>query len=182
MKKWYFSKNGEISGPMDLSSARKSVEKSTDLYGWHPSFSTWKPVGMIGEFADLVPDNKATNQVPDEIINEFNQKKSALLKNLSLINENIKETEILKAKLKKKITLYRHLTEDLNEEVQSAIVSVEEQYTTFKTQLIKLEETAKIASAEIDQVNEQFTQLIASKRDGKEAQGSAEATELIREI
>ncbi|XQW83715.1 hypothetical protein ACOYR1_11235 [Thalassotalea piscium] len=177
MKKWYFSNNGEISGPMNLASARKVVENSSGLYGWHPSFTTWKPVSVIGEFADIAKESKVASQVPQEIINEFNNKRTALIEKLKLVNENIKETEIIKAKLKKKISLYRHLTEDLNEEVQSAIVSVEQQYTTFGKQLIQLEEAAKISNNEIEEITAKFQQQISNKNE-QDGEPSAQVSKI----
>ncbi|MGB1198454.1 MAG: DUF4339 domain-containing protein [Thalassotalea sp.] len=169
MKKWYFSKNGEISGPMDLASARSSIEKNAYLYGWHPSFNTWKPLSLIGEFADLIKPSNTVNKVQQDIANEFNDKKSALTKKLNVINENIKETELLKAKLKKKISLYKHLTEDLKEDVQSAIVSVEQQMTDFNKRLLQLQESADNANSEINKVTEQFNQLITNEDNSIEA-------------
>ncbi|GAA5133690.1 DUF4339 domain-containing protein [Thalassotalea piscium] len=163
MKKWYFSKNGEISGPMDLASARTFVTKNADLYGWHPSFISWKPIGVIGEFSDLVNNNNSANQVPKEIINEFNNKKLALSEKLAIILDNIKETELLKAKLKKKISLYKHLTEDLNEEVQSAIVSIEQKYSAFSKRLLHLQDVATIATNEIEQITEEFKEQVSNK-------------------
>ncbi|GHE79076.1 DUF4339 domain-containing protein [Thalassotalea profundi] len=165
MKKWYFSNNGEISGPLDLTSARKIVEKNADLYGWHPSFSTWKPVRVIGEFSELIKTNLVTNQVPKEIINEFNNTKIALSEKLSLVAESIKETEMLKAKLKKKISLYKHLTEDLSDDFKSAIISIEQQYSSFNKRLLNLQDAANIAKNEIEEVTQKFKEQLYNKQD-----------------
>lgn len=177
MKKWYFSNNGEISGPMDLTSARKVVEKNSELYSWHPSFTTWKPVTVIGEFSDLINNKKITSQVPKEIINEFNSKKIALSEKLAVVTENIKETELIKAKLKKKITLYKHLTEDLSDDFQSAIISIEQQYSAFSKRLLNLQDAANIAENEIEQVTLKFQEQISNKEKNVE-----EAASNVRKI
>ena len=39
MKKWYFSKNGKISGPLELDEAKVFLTKDPDFYGWYSSFS-----------------------------------------------------------------------------------------------------------------------------------------------
>ena len=166
MKKWYFSKGGEVSGPLDLPSAKKFIENKSDYYGWHPSFRSWKPVTMIGEFSDVVKAAAAPSQVPKELINEFNLKKRQLNEKLSAILEGLKETHTIKTKLKKKITIYKELTENLSDDFKSAIESVEQQYVNFTKRIVKLEEAAEIARGEIAEVVNAFEQRVANKDTG----------------
>ncbi|WP_448566158.1 hypothetical protein [Thalassotalea ganghwensis] len=180
MKKWYFSKGGEVSGPLDLLSAKKFIENKSDYYGWHPSFRTWKPVTMIGEFSEVVKAAPLPSQVPKELINEFNQKKRGLNEKLSQILEGLKETHTIKTKLKKKINIYKELTENLSDDFKSAIESVENQYISFTKRIAKLEEAAEIARGEITEVVKAFEERVANK-EANSPQASFNQNEQLHE-
>lgn len=54
---WYFSINGQSSGPFDLSALRKrfaSGELGDECYVWHEQLVDWKPVAQVDAFADAL--------------------------------------------------------------------------------------------------------------------------------
>ncbi len=50
MKKWFFSDNGVVTGPLDLKESKELIAKNPDLYAWYPSYTHWVPVSCIDEF------------------------------------------------------------------------------------------------------------------------------------
>ena len=64
MKKWFFSNNGEVTAPLDLDEAKDYLATNPNVYGWHPSFTQWKPVNCISEFVDVLPPTVQAPAIP----------------------------------------------------------------------------------------------------------------------
>ena len=71
MNTWIFSKNGQVTEPLDLASAKKYVVENNDAYGWQASYTQWLPVNSINEFSALLPERKVGAQLPQKIVDEF---------------------------------------------------------------------------------------------------------------
>jgi len=83
MKKWYFSDNGNVTGPVSVDSATSLFANGGDLYAWNASFSQWLPVTLIPELSNIIPTTKVAAQVPKELIDKFIQKKRISIRKCS---------------------------------------------------------------------------------------------------
>ena len=93
MKKWYFSDNGQVSGPFNINDVSSLLAKNNELYGWNPSFSQWLPVAQIAELSEFISESKPVTQISKELIDKFVSKKRDLNKKIKLIDELIKNTK-----------------------------------------------------------------------------------------
>lgn len=166
MKKWYFSNNGDIKGPMDLDAAITYATDNPDVYGWHSSFKQWKPVGIISELGNIVSNKKPSIHLLDELISKFDIKKQRLEKKLSVIDNSIKDNLIALSVLETEISTYKKLTANLNDGVKAAIDPIEETYNVLKRKQEKLVNVAEIATSEIETLVTAFNQRIAEKTSG----------------
>jgi len=169
MKKWYFSKNGKISGPLDLEEACDFLTKDPDFYGWHPSFSQWRPVSSIIEFDDVVPEPVPPAQIPPELIEEFIAKKQELHDKIDVIDENIDERTTSMYELEQEIKIYKRITQNLSEEVKANITSIEKNHKQLQKTLADLKSVTDIANNEIDDIVTDFDTRVADKTDDKPA-------------
>ena len=165
MKKWYFSKNGKISGPLDLEDARDFLTKDPDFYGWHPSFSQWRPVSCIVEFDDVVPEPVPPAQIPPELIQEFIDKKQELHDKIDLIDESIDERTTSMYELEQEIKIYKRITQNLSDEVKANITSIEQNHKQLQKNLSDLKKVTDIANNEIDEIVTDFDTRVADKTD-----------------
>ena len=163
MKKWYFSKNGEVIGPLNLKDAKELLTKDPDHYGWHPSFTQWQPVSCISEFDDVVPVPVPAAQIPKELIEEFVVKKQQLHDKLESLNENIDVTHGFLYEFEQEIGIYKRLTQNLSDEVKGNINSIENQYKALQKQLNQLIKVTDIAETEINDIATDFDNRVASK-------------------
>ncbi len=167
MKKWYFSKNGKISGPLDLDEASEFLVKDPDFYGWHPSFSQWRPVSNIIEFDDVVPEPVPAAQIPPELIKEFIDKKQSLHDKIDVIDESIDERTTSLYELEQEIKIYKRITQNLSDEVKANINSIEQNFKTMSKSLSDLKKVTDIANNEIDEIVTDFDTRVADKTDNK---------------
>lgn len=165
MKKWYFSKNGKISGPLDLEDARDFLTKDPGFYGWHPSFSQWRPVSCIVEFDDVVPEPVPPAQIPPELIQEFIDKKQELHDKIDLIDESIDERTSSMYELEQEIKIYKRITQNLSDEVKANITSIEQNHKQLQKNLSDLKTVTDIANNEIDEIVTDFDTRVADKTD-----------------
>lgn len=135
MKEWYFSKDGEISGPLGLAESNKFIAKNPDLYAWHPSYAQWIPVSSVDEFDIVVSPPKPPIEIPKELIESFSVKEQELSTTLGRIDNTLKATTGSLAELGRDINNYKSITQNLNEEVKSTIRSINEQYAALQKNL-----------------------------------------------
>lgn len=173
MKKWYFSKNGKISGPLALDEAKDFLTKDPDFYGWHPAFSQWRPVSCIIEFTDIVPTPVPAAQIPPELIKEFVDKKQNLHDKIDNIDEKIDITTSSIYELEQEIKIYKRITQNLSEEVKDNIKSIEQNYTGLQKTLTGLKKATDIANNEIDEIVTDFDARVSGKSEKKTPQAPA---------
>lgn len=161
MKKWFFSKNGKINGPLNEIEAKDFLLKDPDCYGWHPSFTQWKPVHSIREFTDLVPTPIPPAQIPKALIDEFTSKKKSLDLRLDNINENIKFTKTYLYEFEQEINIYKRLTHNLSDEVKANIHSIEQQYENLQKNFNELVNASTISKSEINNIVTDFNARVA---------------------
>lgn len=163
MKKWYFSKNGKVSGPLNVTEAKNLLAKDPDYYAWQPSFTQWQPVSNLNEFNDVVPTPVAAAQIPEELIEEFIAKKKRLENKLTSLYQRIDLTSTALYEFEKEISIYKRLTHNLSDEVKNNITSIEQQYNSLNKNLTALKNVAEIAHHEIDDIVTDFDHQVASK-------------------
>ncbi len=160
MKKWFFSNKGQVSGPLDITEAREFLASNPVGYGWHPSFNQWKPVNCISEFADIIPATEQVFLVPKEIADKFLSKKNRLQKKLMSIQSSINQTNSALGKFEKQIKNYKHLTQNLNDDVKSAINKFDKKHLSLGKKLSQVNNAVKIAEVEISDAVKRFEQRI----------------------
>lgn len=162
MKKWFFSNNGDVTAPLDLDAAKEYLAENPDVYGWHPSFSQWKPVNCISEFIDVVPATIQSPAIPKEISDKFLAKKQRLETKLTSIDDSIRHSQSSLGKLEVLIDNYQDMTQNLNDDVKGAIDKVERKYKSLSRKLSQVKDAVHIAENEMAEVVEDFDQRMSS--------------------
>lgn len=162
MEKWYFSDNGQVSGPLTLEEAREELAKNPNVYGWTSSLNQWKPVNCISEFADIVPAAEQSLLVPKELTEKFLAKKKRLQGKLTSIEDSIKHTESTFGSFEKQIENYKKLTVNLNDDVKAAINNIEKKHSSLTKKLSQVKNAIDIAEDEIDDAIKSFDQRVNS--------------------
>jgi uncharacterized protein YoxC len=150
MKKWFFSNDGVVTSPLNHTEARTYLEDKPNAYGWHPSFSQWKPVSCIPEFTDLVSSPEKSSLVSKELTEKFLAKKLRLETKLSSIEDSINHTASTFSKFEKQISSYKALTQNLSDEVKTAIVDIERKYDGINKKLSQVKNAVNIAEVEMN--------------------------------
>ncbi len=163
MKKWYFSKKGDVVGPMSLEEAIAYAQQNPDVYGWHPSFVQWRPVTIISELGNIVSNEEPAVNPLDELIEKFKIKKQRLDKKLTIIDQRIADNETHLSTLHSEIAQYKKLTANLSEGVKGAIDKLEQQYLAMREKQARLNEAASIASMEISTLVNEFSDKMSDK-------------------
>jgi uncharacterized protein YoxC len=162
MKKWFFSSNGEVSSALSFDEAKEFLINNPDVYGWHPSFSHWKPVNCISEFVGVIPVSIPGPLIPKEISDKFLAKKNRLESKLTSIDDSIKHSNKSLAKFEQQIVDYKELTQNLNDDVKSAIDNIEKKYKTLNRKLSQVKDAVDIAETEMSEVVEDFDKRMNS--------------------
>ena len=162
MKKWFFSNNGEVTGPLDLDAAKDYLASNPDVYGWHPSFNQWKPVNCISEFVDVLPATVQAPLIPKEISDKFLAKKQRLESKLTSIDDSINHSQSSLGKFEQQIEAYKTLTQNLNEEVKGAINNIEKKCNSLSRKLSQVKDAVHIAEKEMSEVVGDFNQRMSS--------------------
>ncbi|MCL1066685.1 DUF4339 domain-containing protein [Shewanella olleyana] len=163
MKKWYFSKNGQVTGPLNEVEAKEFLLKDGDCYGWHPSFTQWKPVSCIKEFAHIVPAMVSPALIPQALIEEFAAKEKVLQVKVASMEESVLSTKGVLVEFEQEINTYKKLTINLTDEVKSNINSFENKYNSFKGSFDELISALSIAKTEVNEVTADFNQRVAKQ-------------------
>jgi uncharacterized protein YoxC len=156
MKKWFFCSNGEVSSALSFDEAKEFLINNPDVYGWHPSFSQWKPVNCISEFFGVIPASVPGPLIPKEISDKFLAKKNRLESKLTSIEDSIKHSNKSLAKFEQQIEDYKELTQNLNDDVKGAIDNIEKKYKTLNRKLSQVKDAVDIAETEMSEVVEDF--------------------------
>lgn len=162
MKKWFFSDSGKVHGPLDLEAAKEYLADKPNVYGWHPSFTQWKPVNCISEFVGIIPATEQALLVPKELTDKFLAKKKRLQTKLTSIGDSINHTQSTLGKFEKQIENYKDLTKNLNDDVKAAIVNIEKKHTSLTKKLSQVKNAVEIAEVEIDDAINTFNQRVNS--------------------
>ncbi|PKI16103.1 DUF4339 domain-containing protein [Colwellia sp. 12G3] len=162
MKKWFFSNNGKVTAPLDLDAAKDYLASNPNVYGWHPSFTQWKPVNCISEFADVLPPTVQSPSIPKEISDKFLAKKQRLESKLTSIDDSINHSQSSLAKFDKQIEEYKDLTQNLNDDVKGAIDNIEKKYNNLRRKLSQVKDAVSIAETEMTEVVDDFDRRMSS--------------------
>ncbi|UJF22925.1 DUF4339 domain-containing protein [Shewanella sp. OMA3-2] len=135
MKEWYFSHNGEVSGPLGLTDSNKFIEKKPDSYAWHPSYAQWIPVSHVDEFDIVITPPPPPQAIPKKLIERFIAKEQELNTALSRIETTIKSLGTSLADFDRDTNKTKTVTQNLNQEVKTTIRSVNEQYEALQRTL-----------------------------------------------
>jgi hypothetical protein len=162
MKKWFFSNNGEVTAPLDLEAAKEYLASNPDVYGWHPSFTQWKPVNCISEFVDVLPATIQAPLIPKEISDKFLAKKQRLDTKLTSIDDSINHSQSSLAKFEKQIEAYKDLTINLNDDVKGAIDNIEKKHKSLSRKLSQVKDAVHIAEKEMSEVIHDFDLRMSS--------------------
>lgn len=156
MKKWYFSNNGDITGPMNLEDAVSFAQQNPNIYAWHPTFTQWRPVTMISDFGKITSTVEPTANLLNELTEKFQIKKQRLEKKLSVIDQRMSSNEQSLSVLHAEIAQYKKLTANLSDGVKAAISKIEQHYLSMQEKQSMLNEAASIASMEMSTLVQEF--------------------------
>ena len=163
MNKWYFSKDNTITEPMDFESAKKYVAANLDSYGWQQSYTQWLPVQCISDFANIIPPVKPLAMVPQDVVDEFNNKSKKIIENITKVNADISNGEKLLQVFAQEIDSYKNMTMKLSPEVQANINGIEQHYLSLQQQLKDIRQTTHTTANEVNQVVTNFNLKITDK-------------------
>ncbi|MBU2870438.1 DUF4339 domain-containing protein [Colwellia sp. E2M01] len=149
MKRWFFSNNGKVIGALDLAEAKDYLADNPNVYGWHPSFTQWKPVCCISEFVDVLPPTVQSPLIPKEISDKFLAKQQRLETKLTSIDDSINHSQKSLDKFDNQIMDYKELTQNLNDDVKGAIDNIERKYNSIRRKLSQVREAVTIAEKEM---------------------------------
>jgi len=162
MKKWFFSNNGKVTAPLDLEAAKEYLASNPDVYGWHPSFTQWKPVNCISEFVSVLPATVQAPLIPKEISDKFLAKKQRLETKLTSISDSINHSQSSLAKFEQQIEAYKDLTQNLNDDVKGAIDNIDKKYKNLSRKLSQVKDAVHIAEKEMTEVVDDFDHKMSS--------------------
>ena len=141
MKKWFFSNNGEVTGPLGLKESNEFISKKTDLYAWHPSYTHWVPVSCIGEFNTSVTPPPPPIDIPNGLIDTLVGEEKELITTLDRIDKTIKITSDSLYEIDTDLENYGKTTHNLTEEVRVVVKQIEEQYASLQKNLANVIKT-----------------------------------------
>ena len=156
MNKWYFSENGNVTGPFSLAQAKKQASEQPSIYCWAPKFTQWQAARDIAELEVLVAEEEAQPNILTEIRQKFAIRKQRLEKKCAVIEQNVESNNALLTKLAAEIATYKKNTTNLSDSVKNAIAPLEKAYSSLSDKQAMLADAAGIAAQEIDQTVARF--------------------------
>lgn len=135
MNKWFLSDGNEVTGPFDLGECNKSIEESTILYAWRPSYSHWLPVSHIEDFNIPALPPVVPLDIPDAYLEELIEKKKGSINVLGRVEKTMNLTSQSLKHLDVDIDNFKKVTNKLNDEVQVAVQNIEQQYKDLQKNL-----------------------------------------------
>ena len=142
MKEWYFSNNGEVSGPLGLAESNQFIAKNPDTYAWHPSYAQWMPVSHVDEFDIVVSPPPPPAEIPQELIKGYSAKEQELKNALGRIDSTFKTITTSLSDMDRDTNKHKATTQKLNEEVKTTIRSINEQYAALQRALANVTTTS----------------------------------------
>ncbi len=141
MEKWFFSDNGEITGPFGLKESNELIAQNSDLYAWHPSYTHWVPVSCIDEFDTTITPPKPPLELPTDLIDNLIGEEKELITTLDRIDKTIKITSDSLYEIDAELDNYGQITHNLTEEVKGVVKKIEEQYASLHKNLANVIKT-----------------------------------------
>jgi hypothetical protein len=141
MKKWFFSDNGEVTGPFGLEDSNALIAKKPDLYAWHPSYTHWVPVSCINEFETATTPPPPPSEIPTDLIDDLIGEEKELITTLDRIDKTIKITSDSLYEIDAELDNYGQITHNLTEEVKVVVKTIEEQYASLQKNLANVIKT-----------------------------------------
>ena len=141
MKKWFFSNNGEVTGPLGLKESNEFISKNPDLYAWHPSYTHWVPVSCIDEFEMSITPPPAPVELPSDLIDDLIGEEKELITTLDRIDKTIKITSDSLYEIDTDLDNYGKTARDLTEQVRIVVKQIEEQYASLQKNLANVIKT-----------------------------------------
>ncbi|QSX41369.1 DUF4339 domain-containing protein [Shewanella cyperi] len=135
MKEWYFSNNGEISGPLGLTASNRFIAKHPDAYAWHPSYAQWIPVCQVEEFDIKFTPPPPPIAIPAQLIERFIAKEQELNSALGRIESRLNAITVSLADFDRDTNKTKTVTQKLNQEVKTTIQSINEHYEALQRTL-----------------------------------------------
>ena len=141
MKKWFFSDNGEVSGPLGLKESNEFIANNPDVYAWHPSYTHWVPVSCIDEFEVVVSPPPPPIEIPKGLIEDLIDEEKDLISTLDRVDKTIKITADSLYEIDAEVEGQRETTHNLTEEVKVVVKAIEEQYASLQKNLANVIKT-----------------------------------------
>lgn len=141
MKKWFFSDNGKVTGPLGLKESNELISTNADLYAWHPSYTHWVPVSCIDEFTVGLTPPPPPIEIPSGLIDDLIGEEKELITTLDRIDKTIKITSDSLYELDSELENYGKITHNLTEEVRIVVKTIEEQYASLQKNLANVIKT-----------------------------------------
>jgi len=141
MKKWFFSDNGEVTGPFGLKESNELASKNSDLYAWHPSYTHWVPVSCIDEFETSITPPPPPTEIPSGLLDDLVGEEKELITTLDRIDKTIKITSDSLYEIDTDLDNYGKTAHDLTEQVRVVVKQIEEQYASLQINLANVIKT-----------------------------------------
>jgi uncharacterized protein YukE len=135
MKEWYFSNNGEVSGPLGLAESNQFIATNPNAYAWHPSYAQWIPVCHVDEFDIDIAPPPPPQAIPQKLIERFIAKEQELNTALGRIDSTLKSIASSLGDLDRNTNKTKTVTQNLNQEVKTTLQSINEQYEALQKTL-----------------------------------------------
>ncbi len=141
MKKWFFSDNGKVTGPLGLKESNELISKNSDLYAWHPSYTHWVPVSCIDEFETSITPPPPPIEIPTDLIDDLIGEEKELITTLERIDKTIKITSDSLYEIDTDLDNYGRTARDLTDQVKVVVKQIEEQYASLQKNLANVIKT-----------------------------------------
>lgn len=141
MKKWFFSDNGEVTGPFGLEESNDLASKNPELYAWHPSYTHWVPVSCIDEFETTITPPPPPVEVPLNLIDEVVEEEKELITTLDRIDKTIKITSDSLYEIDTDLDNCGQTAQNLTAQVKDVVKAIEEQYASLQKNLANVIKT-----------------------------------------
>ncbi|TYK66779.1 hypothetical protein [Colwellia echini] len=164
MNKWFFSDNGKITGPLDFTESKIYLINNPAVYGWHPSFTQWKPVNCINEFSEILPTAIRSPSISKIMSDQFIAKQKRLATKLINITDSINHSQNSLGNLDTLIEAYKDLTDNLNDDVKGAIDNIERNYNSLRRKLTQVRQAVSIAKKETNDAVDDFEARMSAEQ------------------
>jgi len=141
MKKWYFSDNNEVTGPLGLKESNEFIAKNPDLYAWNPSYTHWVPVSCIPEFEVMASPPPPPIEIPQGLIEGLIGEEKELISTLDRVDKTIKITADSLYEIDAEIDNHSQMAHNLTEEVSVVVKAIEAQYASLQQNLANVIKT-----------------------------------------